>query len=214
MPQHLHEDALGLGASPPTELPYPPQASVFEAMQLKHRLMESPGVLALCKKGKRRGVFSRALSLSSPLNKLGGVRAGGREGSGNPATTRSSSEAVTPEAAAAPPLGSTAEALYPSHGRQQTGCGTRASPLINRCCLRPIKSFAAGEFCLHSDRLHFSHNSKGLNRSDPDLIAPLPTAWAQHSKEAKNHRGSFLVEKTALIGNHIRTHWIPLNTEK
>lgn len=35
-----------LGASSPAELPYPPQASVSEARQLKHRLMESPRVLA------------------------------------------------------------------------------------------------------------------------------------------------------------------------
>lgn len=37
----------GLGAFSPTELPYPSQASVFEARQLKHRLMESPRVLAV-----------------------------------------------------------------------------------------------------------------------------------------------------------------------
>lgn len=36
----------GLGTSSPTELPYPSQASVFEASRLKHRLMESPRVLA------------------------------------------------------------------------------------------------------------------------------------------------------------------------
>ncbi len=37
----------GLGAFSPTELPYPSQASVFEARQLKRRLMESPRVLAV-----------------------------------------------------------------------------------------------------------------------------------------------------------------------
>lgn len=37
----------GLRTFSPTELPYPPQASVFEARQLKCRLMESPRVFAM-----------------------------------------------------------------------------------------------------------------------------------------------------------------------
>lgn len=35
----------GLGAFSPSELPYPPKASAFEARQLKHRLKKSPRVL-------------------------------------------------------------------------------------------------------------------------------------------------------------------------
>lgn len=37
----------GLGTFSPTELPYPPQASVFEARQLKPRLMDTPRSLAM-----------------------------------------------------------------------------------------------------------------------------------------------------------------------
>lgn len=37
----------GLGAFSPTELPYPRQASVFEARQLRHRLMDTPRALSM-----------------------------------------------------------------------------------------------------------------------------------------------------------------------
>ena len=46
----------GLGASSPAELPYPPQASVSEGRQLKHRLMESPKVLAERAHNRRLGL--------------------------------------------------------------------------------------------------------------------------------------------------------------
>ena len=46
----------GLGTSSPTELPYPSQASVFEAGRLKHRLMESPRVLAMRAQNRSLGL--------------------------------------------------------------------------------------------------------------------------------------------------------------